>query len=67
MYEIMVRLIVAASLLQLGMSLRDIEKCDSRECLARIERASKKMGRIEWRPISVFPEEAARFKPQVKN
>lgn len=66
MYEIMVRLIVAASLLQLGLSLREIEKCDSRECLTRIERASKKVVDIEWRPISVFPEEVKKLKPAAK-
>jgi hypothetical protein len=48
------------------LSLHNIEKCDSRECLARIEKASKRLVDIEWRPISVFPEEAKKFQKQTK-
>lgn len=62
MYDILIKLIVGASLLQLGVSLKDFEKCDSRECLTRIEKASRKAVKIDWRPISVFPEEARKFR-----
>lgn len=62
MYEVMVRLIVGAALLQLGLSLSHIEKCESRMCWAEIQMASRKVLKIDWKPISVFPEEAKRFK-----
>lgn len=62
MYHILIKLIVAVSLLQLGINLTDSGECSSRECVARIERASHNVLRIEWRPISVFPKEAKRFR-----
>ena len=62
MYAILVRLILLAALMDLGMSLARFEKCTSRECFAEIERASRKVLKIKWKPISVFPEEAKRFR-----
>lgn len=64
MYEMMVKLIVAAALLELGVTLSHSGGCGSRECLGRIERASRQVLRVDWKPISVFPEEARRFKGQ---
>lgn len=61
MYEVLVRLIMWSAFLQLGLSLSHIEKCDSRMCRAEIQSASRKVLKIDWRPISVFPEEAKRF------
>lgn len=62
MYEVLVRLLIWSAFLQLGLQLSHIEKCDSRLCLAEIQNASRKVLRIDWRPISVFPEEAKRLK-----
>ena len=62
MYQILIKLIVGASILQLGLNLTDSSECSSRDCLARIERASRKVLEIDWKPISVFPKEARRFK-----
>ncbi|MCM2281518.1 MAG: hypothetical protein NDI61_06700 [Bdellovibrionaceae bacterium] len=56
MYAILVRLILLAALMDLGMSLSRIEKCDSRMCWDEIQRARLKVLKVEWRPISVFPE-----------
>lgn len=61
MYEVMVRLIVGAALLQLGLSLSHIEKCESRMCWNEIQRASRTVLEIDWRPIRMFPEEAKKF------
>lgn len=60
MYQILIKLIVGASILQLGLNLTDSSECSSRECVARIERASRKVLEIDWKPISIFPEEAFR-------
>jgi hypothetical protein len=51
MYQLLVRLMLLSALLQLGISVSDFSKCRSRHCL-----------KIDWRPISVFPEEAKRFR-----
>lgn len=55
MYQIMIKLIVGATLLQLGLTLSHSGECNSRECLGRIERASRQVLRVDWKPISVFP------------
>lgn len=61
MYSILIKLIVAAAFLELGMSISSFKDCPSRACLIRIERASRAVLKIDWKPISVFPEEARRF------
>lgn len=61
MYHVLIRLIVWAAFLQLGLSLSRIENCDSRICWDQTQRASRKVLEIEWRPISVFPEKAKRL------
>jgi hypothetical protein len=62
MYQLLVRLMVGAALLELGMSWADLRDCRGRECLMRIEKASREITRIKWRPIVVFPEEAKRLR-----
>lgn len=62
MYDVLVKVIVAAALLQLGISLSKQDDCRSRQCLAKIQAASLEVLKIDWKPISVFPEEAKRFK-----
>jgi hypothetical protein len=65
-YQVLVRLIVLSAFLQLGLSLSRIEKCHSRMCWDEIQRASRKILEIDWRPISVFPEEAKKLQRQQK-
>lgn len=62
MYDLLVRLFFIAALLELGYAAIQPDKCDSRECLGRMERLSREALRVSWKPISVFPEEAKRFK-----
>ncbi len=62
MYNLLIKLMLITALLQLGWSLSDFENCHSRQCLARIEKHSRDILRIDWKPISVFPEEAKRFR-----
>jgi hypothetical protein len=61
-YEILIRLIVATALLDLGHALVGPRQVDSRSDLGRIEQASRQALKIDWKPISVFPEEAKRFR-----
>lgn len=62
MYDILVKVMVLAALLELGLAVTDLETCRSRDCLLKLERKSREVLKIEWRPISVFPEEARRFR-----
>jgi len=54
MYPILLRLLLLASLLELGISL-------TQASLATLERAARQVLNVDWRPISVWPEEAGRF------
>lgn len=62
MYTYLLRLMLIAAALQLGLKLSDLAFCHSRECTARVERASRDILKINWTPISVWPEEAKRFR-----
>lgn len=66
MYNVLIKLIVVASLLELGISISKIGDCSSRAYWSELQRASQKVLRIDWRPISVFPKEAARFREASK-
>ncbi len=61
MYNLLIKLIVAAALIELGLTLKDIGDCPSRSCLDKLQRASQHVLRIDWKPISVLPEEARKF------
>ncbi len=62
MYNLLIKLMLLTALFQLGISLSDFKKCRSRQCFAQFEKRSREVLRINWKPISVFPEEAKRFK-----
>lgn len=62
MYDLLVRLFFAAALLELGHAAIRIDKCISRECLGRMERLSREVLHVQWKPISVFPEETRRLR-----
>ena len=61
MYSLLIRLMVIAALAQLGISVATFRNCKSRACLARIEKASHDVLHVDWKPISMFPEEAKKF------
>jgi hypothetical protein len=62
MYEILIKLIMGAALLQVGRGAVSIRDCSGHACLRRLEQASKGILHVDWKPISVFPEEAKRFR-----
>jgi hypothetical protein len=62
MIDLLVRLMALAALTQFGMTLVGAHGCVSGRCLARMERASLEVLRVDWRPISVFPEVARKFR-----
>lgn len=57
MYQLLVKLIVMAALAQFF----DFENCYTRKCFSMFEKSARDVLKIEWKPISVFSEEAKRF------
>lgn len=62
MYSLLIKLMITAALLQLGVSLDQYLSCNSKACTSRIEKASRDVLRVNWKPISMFPKEAKKFK-----
>ncbi len=62
MENLLVKLMFIAALMQLGISLTDVQNCHSRACVQTLEKRSRDVLRIDWKPISVWPEEAKRFR-----
>ncbi len=62
MFKLWIRLMVLAALAEFGISLYEFETCHSRECVMRLQAKSLKVLEVDWKPISVFPEEAKRFR-----
>lgn len=62
MLNLLIRLMVLVSLAHLGISLVQFGDCRSRARLNRVEKASREVLRVDWKPISIFPEEARRFR-----
>ena len=64
METLLVRLMFLTALIQLGYAVSDFENCHSRQCIQNIEKASRDVLKINWKTISIFPEEAKRFSPK---
>lgn len=62
MLRMLIRLMFLAALIESGIGISETRNCHSRKCLAMIEARSRDVLGIDWKPISVFPDEAARFK-----
>ena len=61
MMDLLVRFMFVATLTQLGLTLTQVEECHSRSCLQQIEKRSRDVLNVDWKPMTVFPEEARRF------
>lgn len=61
METLLVRLMFLTALFQLGYAVSDLDNCHTRQCVQKIEKASRDVLKITWKPISIFPEEAKRF------
>jgi hypothetical protein len=61
LYLLLIKLMVLTALMELGMNFTYVSDCRFRHCLWIFERRSRDILNIEWKPISVFPEEARRF------
>lgn len=56
------KFILAYALYLLGMSLTEVLECRSGSCLRKIEKAKRDVLHVNWKPISLFPEEARKFR-----
>ena len=62
MYNLLIKLMLVAALIEFGMKASDIEGCRSRQCMKMLQARAIDVLKIDWKPISVFPEEAKRFR-----
>jgi hypothetical protein len=62
MNSLLIRLMVLAALTQFGITLASSRDYTSGRGPARIEKASRDVLRVDWKPLSVFPEEARKFR-----
>lgn len=62
MYKLLVGLMVVSALGEMKLSLRDISDCYSQRHCILLEKKSREYLRLNWMPISMFPEQAKRFK-----
>ena len=62
MYNLLVKLMVFAALIELGKTGFSLSNCHGRGCFAVVNQASRAVLKIDWKPVSVFPEEARKFK-----
>lgn len=62
MLDLLVKLMLIAGLAQFGMSWRDLGDCRSRQCFKQMEETTRRVSRIGWRPIGVFPREGRHFR-----
>ena len=61
MYPILIKLMLISALLQLGISVSKLTNCSNGSCYFEYKKAANAVLQIEWKPISVFPEEAKRL------
>ncbi len=62
MYDLLVKLMVIAALAQFGITLSKVEGCHSRECMQMLEKRSREVLEVDWKSITVFPDELKRFR-----
>lgn len=62
METLLIRLMFITAIIQLGYAVIDFENCHSKQCVQKIEKASRDVLKINWKPIVIFPEEAKRFR-----
>ena len=65
MFKVLIQAILASAVLSLGIDLAGVARMNTGERIRFVRAQTLRMARIDWRPISVFPEEARRFRGKV--
>lgn len=62
MFNLLLKLVLIYAAILVGLSLSELATCHKGTCTDKIERAARNVVEIDWRPISIFSEEAQRFR-----
>lgn len=62
MYELLLKLLIVSAILRLGLSYSDFTECCKGHCHGQLIAARNKVLKVDWRPISLWPEEAKKFR-----
>ena len=57
MYDLLVKLMVLAALAQRGVLVSHLNNCRSRQCWQTFEAQSRNVLKVDWKPMTVWPEE----------
>ncbi len=62
MYELLVRMLVIGAMAQMGFSVADYWAASPKQKAQMVDKANRAVLHVDWKVISVFPEEARRFR-----
>jgi len=62
MFKFLLLIVLIAYASQFGVRITDLAGCYSSQCISRLEKAREKILHVDWQPISVWPEEAKKFR-----
>jgi hypothetical protein len=62
MYRLLTFAILAATLREFGGSVRMLSECCDLNCVRVVLSLSRDAAEVKWKPIVIFPTEAAQYK-----
>lgn len=62
MYKLLLIAMLTYAAAQTGLNIQEVLECKNKSCLKQVDSKIKKVLRSDWKPISIFPEEAQRFR-----
>ena len=62
MNKLLLIAILAYAAAQTGLNIKETLECKNKICLKQVDTKIEKVLKVDWEPISVFPEEAQRFR-----
>ncbi len=61
-YRLLFVLMILNAASEFRLPVRDLSGCHSRQCVMRVDSAIRRVLKIDWQPIVMFPKEANRFR-----
>tara|TARA_B100001248_G_scaffold227480_1_gene185921 strand:+ start:732 stop:920 length:189 start_codon:yes stop_codon:yes gene_type:complete len=62
MYKLLLIAMLIYAAAQTGLNINEVLECKSRSCLKQVDSKIEKVIQVDWKSISIFPEEAQRFR-----
>lgn len=62
MYKLLLMLMVSCAVTEFGFTIKDLQECTQGRCTKKLTEARNRVMKIDWKPISVFPNEKKRFR-----